>query len=290
MTIKLFDLTYRTARELGYLDEGVATGGSTTTLIDTKDRTEDDDYWNGGTVWIILDYAGAGAAPELECSIVSDFVNSTGTVTLRDAVTVAIASGDRYAIASDWVPLHIIISKINQALMDMGVIPYTDSTTITIAANQTEYTLPRAAHQELTQVWIQYDTDTNDNEWEEVLNWRVQANSIGSAATLILPYQYTSGYKIMLVYNAVHPELYMYGDNLSDAIPIERVVYPAIRDCFLWLKQRTRRTDWDNDIGRWEARAENVKATRQIYKARKPSKVATFQSDRRGYPGDRTPR
>jgi len=290
MTTKLFDLSYRVARELGYLDEGVVTGGNTTTLIDTNDRTEDDDYWNGGTVWIIRDAGGASAAPEREYSIVSDFVNSTSTISLRDALTVAVASGDRYAVSSDWVPLHIIISKINQALLDMGVIPYTDKTTITIAANQTEYTLPRAAHQDLTQVWIQYDTDTNDNEWEEVLNWRVQANAVAAAPTLILPYQYTSGYLILLVYNAVHPELYVYSDDLSDAIPIERVVYPAIRDCFLWLKQRTRRADWDNDIARWEARSEQVKATRQIYKARKPSKVVTIQNDNRTYPGDRTPR
>ena len=51
MTYTLGELTYRAAREIEDVREGVATGGSTTTIVDSNNRTEHDDYWNGGTAW-----------------------------------------------------------------------------------------------------------------------------------------------------------------------------------------------------------------------------------------------
>ena len=273
MSSTLSDLTYYVARQLGMLREGIATGGSTTTLIDTNDRSEDDDYWNGGSAWIIRDAGGASATPEGEYSIISDFVNSTSTVTFRDAMTVAPASGDRYAIATDWCELHTIIAKINQAVMDVGTIPYTDTTSITIAADQTEYTLPAAASLNLLQVWRQTEDDSNDNRWREVLNWTEEVAAVGSASKLILPYQCDTSYDIKLVYSAPHPDLQVYSDALADTIPLERVVYPAIRDCFIYLKQKFNRTTWDDDIQRWDAMAENAKATRKIMQPRRPKKV-----------------
>ena len=47
---------------------------------------------NGGTAWVIYDGGAAGAAPENEYSVVSDFANSTGTVTLRTTLTAAVAA------------------------------------------------------------------------------------------------------------------------------------------------------------------------------------------------------
>ena len=62
MTYTLANLTYRTARELDIVYEGTATGGSDTTLIDTNQLDQANDYWNDGTVWILEDAGGAGAA------------------------------------------------------------------------------------------------------------------------------------------------------------------------------------------------------------------------------------
>lgn len=284
----LFDLTYKVARELGTLEEGLVTSGSTSTVVDSNDRTEDADYWNGGTVWILRDAAGAGAAPEGEYAIVSDF--ATPTVSLRSNFTVAPASGDRYAISDSRVPLHIIISKINQALLDMGVVPYVDTTTITTADNKTEHSLPVGAGLDLREVWIQLENaDSDDNRWSLVHGWRIQNSAIGTQDLLMLPTQYDAGYKIKLVYMALHPELFVYSDAVSEAVPVERVVYPAIRDCFVWLKQRTRRQEYDEDIARWTLRADAVKNTRPIIA---PKKVAQqnvlWVQDGKTYPGDRT--
>ncbi|MFA6271087.1 MAG: hypothetical protein WC657_07840 [Candidatus Paceibacterota bacterium] len=265
MTYTLFDLTYRVARELGLTQEGVATSGSTTTLIDTVMRTEPDDYWNNGTVWVLRDAGGAGAAPEGEYATVSDFVSTTKTLTIS-ALTAAIAGADRYACMTKHVPLHVIIQKINQAIMDLGPVPYADITSITTAADQTEYALPVAAKRDLYQVWIQaIDDDANDNQWRHVPNWRVQEADPGAAPRLIIP-QYDAGYYLKLVYLADHPELQVATAVLSEYVPLERVIYPAVLACFEWRKQRTGWNAWDDQIDMYRQRVEAVKVSKPIHR------------------------
>jgi hypothetical protein len=274
MTYDLFDITYRVVRELGIVEEGIATGGSTTTVVDSDDRTEADDYWNGGTVWMIRDSAGAGAAPEGEYSVISDFANSTGTITLRDTLTAAVASGDRYAAGRKWVPLHIIIQKVNQALIALGPIPYTDTTSITIASNQTEYSLPIAANRKLLKVYLQLDkTDADDNLWVEIVNWEVEKADPGNADTLILPAQYDSGYALKLVYLRTHPELYTSSSVLSEHVPVERVVYPAILACLRYRKQRVRSARFDDDIAYYENLVAQIEANYPVMMPKKPSRL-----------------
>ena len=56
----LFDCTLELARVLGVLTEGVATGGATSTLIDTGGRAEAGGYWDGGAGWGTHDARGVG--------------------------------------------------------------------------------------------------------------------------------------------------------------------------------------------------------------------------------------
>ena len=264
MTYTLFDLTYRVARELGLTQEGVATGGSTTTLIDTVMREEADDLWNKGTLWVLRDAGGAGAAPEKEYATVSDFVQATSTLTIS-AVTAAIAGGDRYALAMKQVPLHIIIQKINQAIQDLGPVPYADITSITTADDQTEYSLPVAAKRDLLQVRIQtVDDDANDNRWIEVPGgWEVQQADPGAQPRLIIQ-QFTSGYDLKLVYLANHPALEVATATLSEYIPVERIVIPAVLACLEYRKMRTGWKQWDDEIRVYQERAAEVKLCRRV--------------------------
>ena len=264
MTYTLFDLTYRVARELGLTQEGVATGGSATTLIDTVMREEADDLWNKGTLWVLRDAGGAGAAPEKEYATVSDFVQATSTLTIS-AVTAAIAGGDRYALAMKQVPLHIIIQKINQAIQDLGPVPYADITSITTADDQTEYSLPVAAKRDLLQVRIQtVDDDANDNRWIEVPGgWEVQQADPGAQPRLIIQ-QFTSGYDLKLVYLANHPALEVATATLSEYIPVERIVIPAVLACLEYRKMRTGWKQWDDEIRVYQERAAEVKLRRRV--------------------------
>lgn len=270
MTYTLSDLTYRVARELGLTQEGVATGGSTTTLVDTVMRTEQDDYWNKGTVWVLRDAGGASAAPEGEYATISDFDNATATATIS-TLTAAIAGGDRYAISTKHVPMHILIQKINQAIQDLGVVPYVDITTITTADNQTEYTLPIAAKRNLLQVYIQtIDDDANDNRWMQIPNWSVQEADPGAAPRLIIP-QYASGYKVKLVYMANHPILQVATATLSEYVPVERVIIPAVLRCLEYRKMRTGWRQWDDEIKMYQDRVAEVEMKRRITRPHRQS-------------------
>ena len=236
----LFDCTYELARALGVVSEGVATGGSTTTILDTVERTEADDYWNGGAAWILYDAGGLGAAPQGEYSFVSDFATSGGTVTLRSTLTAAVAPNDRYAIAGLRYPLHLLIQKINETF---GVIEKTDITTVDFAAEQTEYSLPSDVL-ELKQVYIQTVTDdTDDNRWEKIYDWDVQKSATGTANKIIFHRQFDSSVVAKLVYLTYHAKLQIATDKLDDSIHINKVVYNAAVGCLLWRKAKVGESD-----------------------------------------------
>lgn len=55
---------------------GTATSGSTSTLVDTTNRKESDDYWTGGKIEIL---SGTG---DKQIRDISDFVQSTSTITV----------------------------------------------------------------------------------------------------------------------------------------------------------------------------------------------------------------
>jgi len=357
MSETLATATYRLARELGIVVEGVATGGSATTLIDTNDLTQADDYWNSASLWILRDAAEGGAAPEGQFAIVSDFTASSDTLSLRStfaelitnggfaadtdwtkgtgwaiaaglatktagtgsdleqdisvteaqtytviftvsgrtagtivakvagtsgtsrstnatftenivagsgttprfeltadssfdgsvdnvsvissALSVAAASGDRYALGKKRYPLHILIQKVNQALTEMGTIPITDTTTVDTASTKTEYSLPIAANTDLREVWFQTITgDTNDNRWRKMHDWYIQKSATGVADLLMLPVQYPAPRDIKIVYMDVHPSLDDHDDKISEHVHISRVVMEATVLALMWRKQR----------------------------------------------------
>lgn len=246
MAKTLFNLTHELARLLGTTVEGVATGGSTTTIADSVERTESDDFWNGGTAWILYDAGGASAAPEGEYSFISDFAQTGGVVTLRSTLTAAVASGDRYALGGLRYPLQLLIAKINEQL---GVIEKTDISTVLIAADQTEYSLPTDLL-ELKQVWISSGADdTNANNWQQLYDWYVQKSATGSANKLVFSRQFNADDLIKLVYTGYHARLQVATDKLDDSINADKILKEAAIGCLLWYKAKVGDSDMSvNDL------------------------------------------
>ncbi len=226
MTINLFDLTYRVASEIGILQEGEATGGSTTTLIDTLNLDQVDDYWNNGTVW--FPYGATPATPQGEYTVVSDFDNGTNTATIT-AVT-ATTSGIRYAIAKGGKTgyrLDQIITAINRVVQSIHI-RTVDTTTVDTAAAQTEYTLPTGINTENIEVWIEtIISDADDNQWVKAYNTYIQKTAGGTADTLVFPEQPPYPRDVKLVYGAPHVLLIAYTDKLDEDVHEERIVYKA---------------------------------------------------------------
>lgn len=218
-----------------------ATGGSTTTIADSKLDTQfiDSDTAVNGTVIVTYDAGGSAAAPENEYARVDSFAESTLTLTLDTALTAAIASGDRAMFVSSQYPLIEMERIANETVKDMGRITLID-TSLTSADNQTEYTIPTACKGErIVAVHIQTNlNDANDNRRIPITGYeQIQ----GSTPLLILP-QLPAGYTIYLTYNGVHPDLTVYSSAISDTIEPQRIVWKFAENLWRW-KQPTSDAD-----------------------------------------------
>lgn len=224
-------IAYQVWGDLGKIEafeEFVATGGSTTTVVNGKiaDRAEraEDNYSIDYTAIVVRDSGGSSAAPEGEMQRISSYVGSTYTHTVDTAFSAAVASGDFVAIANSDIPLREMYRGINNALIKIGDIALPD-TSLTSAANQTEYTLPIELNTPDDLLGVEYQgttSDANDNQWIPIYNYRVVPAS-STTATLIIP-QLPSGRTIRLFYMGVHPTVTaatttIYGIHKSVLIP-----------------------------------------------------------------------
>ena len=100
---------------LGVTRTGTATAtGSTTTVVDTTGLVGGNDTYNGR--WIVV--RDNSDNDNTETRIVSDYVESSNTLTLKSALSFATASGDTYTIYDDEYRPEIIDDFINQAIID----------------------------------------------------------------------------------------------------------------------------------------------------------------------------
>lgn len=201
MAILRSDLWGSVARNLGgvYL-ESTATGGTTLTIVDTTALQGQyaDDYLNDCWVSIITDAGGAHAAPEGQSRRVSDFVGSTGTITVPTAFSASPANGDTYRLWSV-APKAELLDAVAEALRAAWPAFYQRvvDTSLSFADDTYEYTLP-AGIEYLQEVEIQGNGDSD--YYEPVHNWRTRKES-GGTRTLILDHtqSYTTGYSLRLV-------------------------------------------------------------------------------------------
>jgi hypothetical protein len=234
---QLTHLLQRVFRRLKVARMSTATGGTATTIVDTKlvdylGDSNEDDYLNNWTVIVVRDAGGAAADPEGKFERVSDY-DDGGTITTA-TLTTAVAAGDTYMYISPDFPLFDMIEVVNDALISLGNIVAVD-TSLTSAANQTEYSLPVALKgNQLLNVEVQgITTDSNDNRYVPVPNWKIVPAAPGSAATLVLP-QLTSGYTIRISYLGLHPRVSAYADYISEYIHPEVAVSACVAHALQW--------------------------------------------------------
>ena len=209
----------------------LATGGSTSTIIDTKLADEladgnEDDIYNGGTAIVIEDAGGANAAPEGEFSRITDYVASTTTLTLSPSLTVAVASGDRVLIAPSEFPLYDMIEVVNDALKNLGDIPLVNTSLTTDSTAEYDLPLPIKGTQLMN---VELDVDG----YVEVPNWKIVPSTPGTVGTLVLP-QYSSGYTIRLTYMGKHPRIDTYADYVSEYLHPELVHAAVFAHALQW--------------------------------------------------------
>lgn len=223
----LTDVLQQVYIALGQTDSFVATGGSTTTTVNTSFANEaeppDEDRFVRNYVLVQTDAGGANAAPEGEWGLVSAYSTSTYTIT-HGTLSSAVGSGDTILLLKQSnFPLLEVIDAINRGLRKCGLLYYVDET-LTSADSQTEYSLP-AGVMELLDVKIQVNDDSNDNDWTSIPGCYIigQTSAMSSEPLIYIPQQ-PSGYTIQLHYKRYHPIVSAYDSVINKFIPLELAV------------------------------------------------------------------
>jgi hypothetical protein len=243
MAFTLANLLTSALKSLGSLSSSTATGGGTTTVIDTTQTTEltgrTTNDMRYGTIFITRDAGGAGAAPEGEFSIISAFAPSTGTTTVTPAFTQAVAVGDKYSFSSMAYPLDQMIELANDALKDLGPVVCVDSTTLDTDSTHTEYAVAVGWKREILKVMVQNKTtDSNDNQWAEVHGWRYAPAAGGTAGRLIFDMYPYDSHDLQVWYLGDHPTLTVATSVINEHLDPELVVRALVAKALEWKNMR----------------------------------------------------
>lgn len=239
----LFDLLKKAYISLGHMEVSTATGGSVSTIIDTKlgDKYGDGDIV-GSTAFIIRDSAGAGAAPEQEITRVTDYVASTNTITVSPSFSAAVAAGDTFGIAKPIIELDTMIELANMALQGLGTIQLTD-TSITTVDGQTEYSLPVGLKYKVTLVQMATNKDTGNYEYNDISGWYQINSGPGSVGMLVFNESLPSGYTLKLFYEAEHPRVQVASDDIAEVLHSEYATRLVVDKALEYQVRRTNGTD-----------------------------------------------
>jgi hypothetical protein len=288
MAYSLSNLLQDIYRNLGQTFVSTATGGSTTTVVDSKlnERYSDDDFEDGGVVFVVRDAAGLSAAPEMEFSAITDYDQDTETFTFG-ALTAAVASGDTYMVVTPTFPLNEVIENCNMALKDLGDIALTD-TSLTSASQQTEYALPVALKLRRP-IRVQYQGitgDANDNNWIDI-QFEYVPSAPNSTGLLIIP-QIVAGRTIKVWYHALHPNLTAYNSYVSETIHPTLARFICTLRILEWYNRRSAGTDkyWVDEQRRMESKMDEMKVLYPVWKPKKKPVFFNVGADEMDYPPD----
>lgn len=101
-------------KNLGYKIHGVADSGTATTIVDAELKRYEDDYFTGGLAYSVK---------QDETREITDFVSSTGTITVANAFSAAVTT-DRYVLTQSFTTqIRRAFEKLKQKLKSGGKKP-----------------------------------------------------------------------------------------------------------------------------------------------------------------------
>lgn len=200
---------------------GTATGGSTTTLVDTALAVAGNDYFAGGCIWFLTgNNLGKSAA-------ITSWTGATQTFGFATQ-SGACAAADRYAAGNRDYPRWKLQDAVNQALKSCGEVLKLDTSLATVA-DQMSYTLPAGVN-DVRRVEVAMYT-TSPYGYVPHYNWRTINGAIvfeeGSQPD-------TAGYGIRLWYMGDHAELTGDTDVVDASLHPERVKWHAVLHALRW--------------------------------------------------------
>ncbi len=214
----LFDVMLRLARELDEVWESTATGGSATTLVDTK-CTEPDDYWNTGSLFMITN-----AATAVQNTVITptDWAKTTATLTIPTITPASIAAGNKYLLLKAKWPRASLVRAVNVALAKQWLISQDE--TLTVVDSKLVYTLPTGVSR-VMQVWLGNDTDG----WEQHHFWAEENGELRFAQ-----HEPGSDETVRLRYRTLHSTVGADSDTIDNQIRLDLLQWDALAELHRW--------------------------------------------------------
>lgn len=223
MAYTLSQLLQEVLGDLGQSETVLATGGSTTTLVNAKvaqrrRNKPKTNYAVDGAIFVVA--TTDGLAPQGEMQRISAYDAATWTFTVDTAFSASLGAGDLVEIVTATVPLREAINRVNRALGKL-VITLPD-TSLTTVANQDAYTLPVAAKMRRPR-YVEIQTVAGDEDtYSPRTDYDVTATAAGSTAQLKFRGGIGSaGMTIRLYYDTQHPALTIYSSTLHETVEPE---------------------------------------------------------------------
>lgn len=246
MSYRLYDATLEVARVLGDVYQGTATGGTTTTLVDST-IPHRSGWFNDpqvGTLWV--DHSTV--------AVHRITGHTTTTLTFSPAVGVAYANGTVYYAAPGFYPYYVLRQAVNHALRELGPIPM--ETIVTATADQHEYDNTDNAifDNQIVEIQVAGVTGSTEPDYKlrstEPLYYRLhsQWNQVMQSTRYTLIFEDNTApddaYQMRITYLNRHPVL----SNATDIIYAgvcnpERIVWQAAVFALKWRFERVGKDD-----------------------------------------------
>jgi hypothetical protein len=209
--MKMYEAMLDAARLLGFVHEGVATGGTVSTLKDSS-LQDPAETFAGGTLWLL---SGDNAGVTLD--VLQH--GSGGTLTFETQAK-AVVAGVVYAVSVHKAPRWLLMQAVNAVLTEKEVALYNDN--LTVVSGQEEYTLP-AGVSNVKRVEVATNTAA-PYAYKRNMYWDEQNGS------LIFDKNHLpsgAGLKIRIWYIAVHPFLTLTGE-INPAVDLKWLRYSTV--------------------------------------------------------------
>jgi hypothetical protein len=257
------------ARVFGLLT-GTATGGSTTTIVDSGLARFANDYFNGTQACV----GGVTAW-------ITDFAMSTGTLTVAPAFADAVGAGSAYQI-------YFRVSREDiDAALDLACAGYEVATSLTAKADSLDYYITSAPlllrRQQIIGVWVREHNDPQ-NSPVEVQGWQLEEAE--GQLTFRMPYTLNVDDGLWLVYYAAEHSV---GDTDTLSLPLALVRARAVVHLLENRLNNTVDRDWYGTQLRYWGEKLQQEERKQV---RAPAKARAYNWDAAfgGRAGGITPR
>ena len=212
----LADMTLRVAREISEIMNGTATTGAATSITDTVNLIQQNQYWAKGTVWI-RSGTHVGKTAVIDGFSANQITFPTFTTTVGTC---------RYVVATARFPYRQLEQAINAALDEVRV--WAEDTSLEGDGSTLEFSVPAG----ITDIKeIEFTTaGTVPAEKTPSHHWKIRDGKI----RFDYGYPPYDGDTIHLWYETYHDELTTYSDTVDDNVDQEWLKWKACEHALYW--------------------------------------------------------